>query len=339
VKKFDAVQLIFQPLLQQKGDSVWQPQREKGLAFAPTNIALCKYWGKRDEELNLPMTSSLSVALPEKGSMTHLSLHNKNEDVVVLNGEALSPDSQFVKRIKAYLDLFRQENTWHLLIDIQLNIPVAAGVASSACGFASLISALNDMFVWQLSMRDLSLLARLGSGSAARSLWTGFVEWHAGVQSDGMDSYAEPLKMEWSDLYMGILLVTREEKSISSREAMQRTIDSSVLYANWPRKVARDMVIFRQALQAKNFSLLAGTAESNALTMHATMLSCWPPICYFMPETIAAMQRVWQLRRDGLELYFTQDAGPNLKLIFTGKNKDKVVEAFPDLDVVKLFVE
>jgi len=339
VKKSDAVQLIFQPLLQQRGDSVWQPQREQGLAFAPTNIALCKYWGKRDEQLNLPMTSSLSVAIPEKGSMTHLTLHDQPDDIVVLNGDELAADTQFVQRIKAYLDLFRLEQSWRLRIDIQLNIPVAAGVASSACGFASLISALNDMFAWQLSMRDLSILARLGSGSAARSLWAGFVEWHAGVQADGMDSYAEPLKFEWSELNLGILLVTEKEKSISSREAMQHTVDSSLLYANWPRKVARDMVIFRQALQAKNFSLLGGTAESNALTMHATMLSSWPPICYFLPETIAAMHQVWQLRKEGLELYFTQDAGPNLKLLFVEKNKEKVLGAFPKLEVSKLFVE
>jgi diphosphomevalonate decarboxylase len=214
---------------------------------------------------------------------------------------------------------------------------VAAGFASSACGFASLITAMNDLFDWQLGKRDLSILARLGSGSASRSFWPGFVEWHAGTQADGMDSYAEPLSFEWPQLYIGILTLSEEEKSISSTDAMQRTVDSSVLYTAWPRKVVRDMVILRQALQVKNFSLLAGTAESNALTMHGTMLSSWPPICYFLPETIAAMHKIWELRRDGLELYFTQDAGPNLKLLFLEKDQSSVKEHFPQLEVVRLF--
>ncbi|MBV9576770.1 MAG: hypothetical protein JO149_09125, partial [Gammaproteobacteria bacterium] len=105
------------------------------------------------------------------------------------------------------------------------------------------------------------------------------------------------------------------------------------------RKVARDLVILRQALQIKNFSLLGGVAESNALSMHATMLSSWPPICYFLPETIAAMHQVWNLRKEGLALYFTQDAGPNLKLLFLEKEADEVRKAFPQMEMIKLFDE
>ncbi len=337
MKNYDVANRILHAQYQARGDNIYQPQREKGLAFAPTNIALCKYWGKRDSELNLPMTSSLSVALPDKGAMTTLTPHDQANDVVILNGHELANDSPFVIRLIHYLDLFRLDKDFYLHIDINMNIPVAAGLASSACGFASLIAAMNDLFDWQLGKRDLSILARLGSGSAARSFWSGFVEWHAGVQADGMDSYAEPLPFEWPELYVGILTLKKEEKSISSRDAMQRTVDSSILYSAWPKKVVRDMVILRQALHMKNFSLLAGTAESNALTMHATMLSSWPPICYFLPETIAAMQKTWELRRNGLEIYFTQDAGPNLKLLFLEKDKTQVQEHFPQLEVIRLF--
>jgi diphosphomevalonate decarboxylase len=331
VKKSDVVKMIFHKGL------ITTTQREKGLAFAPTNIALCKYWGKRDLELNLPMTSSLSIALPDKGALTTLTLRNEENDLVILNDKELLTDSLFVQRIKQFLDLFRPEKKWHVRMDIKMNIPVAVGLASSACGFASLALALNDLFDWNLAMRDLSILARLGSGSASRSLWKGFVEWHAGVQSDGMDSYAAPLDFEWPDLRVGILSMSEKEKSISSRAAMQHTVDSSSLYASWPKKVARDLVILRQALQRKNFSLLGGTSESNALAMHATMLSSWPPVCYFLPETIAAMQQIWDLRRNGLEVYFTQDAGPNLKLLFLEKDQNKIKEQFPQLEVVKLF--
>lgn len=219
-----------------------------------------------------------------------------------------------------------------------MNIPVAAGLASSACGFASLVSALNQLFDWQLTKRELSILARLGSGSAARSLWSGFVEWHAGVHDDGMDSYAEPLNFACPQLRVGILSISDAQKPLSSRIAMQRTVETSILYDNWPTKVAGDMLKLKQALSDKNFSLLGETSESNALAMHATMLSSWPPVCYFLPETIAAMQQVWDLRqREGLEIYFTEDAGPNLKLLFLEKDREQVQRHFPQVEVVKVF--
>ena len=314
-----------------------QASREQGLGFAPTNIALCKYWGKRDTELNLPMTSSLSISLPEKGAMTKLTINDKPQDTIVLNGKLIDEKSVFATRLSAYLDLFRPRQQWYLHVDISMNIPVAAGLASSASGFASLVFALNDLFDWQRSMQELSLLARLGSGSASRSLWPGFVEWHAGVHSHGMDSYAEPLNIDWPLLCMGILPISDSEKPISSREAMRRTVDSSGLYASWPKKVAQDMVLLKQALKTKNFSLLGGTAESNALAMHATMLSSWPPVCYHLPETIAAMHQVWKLRSEGLEVYFTQDAGPNLKLLFMANDAAKIEVAFPTVEIVKIF--
>lgn len=313
------------------------PAREKGMGFAPTNIALCKYWGKRDGELNLPMTSSVSISLPDKGAMTTLTVQDAPMDTITVNGETISPDSKFAHRTSEYLDLFRPEKNWHVNIEIKADVPIAAGLASSACGFASLVSALNELFDWKLSRQQLSILARLGSGSAARSLWNGFVEWHAGVQSDGMDSYAEPLNCEWQNLCMGLLLVNEGEKPISSREAMQRTVDSSMLYSLWPKKVRQDLMLIKQALKSHNFSLLGGTAESNALTMHATMASAWPPIYYSLPETVAAMQKVWEMRKNGVEVYFTQDAGPNLKLIFLEEKKTIIKEQFPDIEIVRLF--
>lgn len=331
VKKSETILAILQDRL------VTQSPREKGLAFAPTNIALCKYWGKRDTELNLPMTSSLSISLPDKGAMTNVSLLDADNDLIILNGETLAADTPFVTRVVRYLDLFRPNKKWFLQIDIKMNIPVAAGLASSACGFASLALALNDLFDWKLTTRELSILARLGSGSAARSLWTGFVEWHAGVQADGMDSYAEALDFTWPELNVGILSLSTAEKSISSRIAMQQTVDTSVLYASWPKKVARDMVILRQALQRKNLALLGGTSESNALAMHATMLSSWPPICYFLPETIAAMHKIWELRRSGASIFFTEDAGPNLKLLFLEQDRELAMAHFPEMEVIRLF--
>lgn len=328
MKKTDIVKMILK-------DKLHATPREQGSAFCPTNIALCKYWGKRDPELNLPMTPSLSIALPTKGAQTTITC-NDQQDIVFLNGQMLAAESHFVKRLFTFLDLFHPSRDYYFKIDIDMNLPVAAGLASSACGFASIVCALNALFDWELSRQNLSILARLGSGSAARSLWNGFVEWHAGVQSDGMDSFASPIPVVWPDLRIGILTMSSAEKSLSSREAMQRTIDTSVLYQRWPQKVVRDLVVLRQAIQNQHFSLLAGTAESNALSMHATMLSAWPPICYSLPETLAAMQQVWALRSEGLSLYFTQDAGPNLKLLFLAQDEALVRESFPAVEVIDI---
>ena len=349
MKKSDVIETIFsstvQLAMEHHGEGMEHedsllfslPKREKGLAYAPTNIALCKYWGKRDTEINLPMTSSLSIALPDKGAMTALSLSTTGSDIVILNGDELGPDSGFVTRVSEFLDLFRIGHKWQLKIDINMNIPVAAGLASSACGFASIVAAMNDMFDWKLSLPHLSILARLGSGSAARSFWNGFVEWHAGTNSDGMDCYAEPLDYTWNDLCVGILSVNHEEKAISSRDAMLRTVNSSALYPSWPKKVAQDLAILKHAIKSRNFALMAGTSESNALAMHATMLSSWPPVCYFQPDTIAAMHKIWKLRAEGLNVFFTQDAGPNLKLLFVDKDKNSVKQHFPDVEIIKVF--
>lgn len=333
MKKIEVVRNIFRDNIPQ------QAVHEKGLAFAPTNIALCKYWGKRDTELNLPVTSSLSIALPDKGTMTSATIHHESHDVMEVNNKLIDPSSEFAKRVVEFLNLFRPEKKWFLKLDIKINIPIAAGLASSASGFASLVSALNNLFDWSLSLHDLSILARLGSGSACRSFWLGFVEWHAGVQPDGMDCFAEPLSMEWADLCLGLLMIDENEKPISSREAMQRTVNSSSLYGCWPKKVSQDLAIIKQALKVKNFSLLGGTVESNALSMHATMLSSWPAICYFLPETIAAMKKIWKLRREKLDIYFTQDAGPNLKLLFLAKDKEKVKEQFSEMELVNISTE
>lgn len=331
MKKSEVVRRLISQLESQ------QPSHDEATAFAPTNIALCKYWGKRNSELNLPMTSSLSIALPSKGAHTQLKFSASDQDHIQLNGVTLSPESEFVKRLTHFLDLFRQNQAWRLQVDIAMNIPVAAGLASSACGFASLVMAMNALFGWGLSPRELSILARLGSGSASRSLWPGFVEWHAGQRDDGMDSYAEPMPTHWEDLRVGIISLADTQKPISSRAAMQRTIETSALYAAWPQKVADDLVLLKRALETRDFSLLGSTAESNALTMHATMLSSWPPVCYHLPETIAAMHQVWECRKTGTEVYFTQDAGPNLKCLFLKSDTMKIQTAFPELSVITPF--
>jgi diphosphomevalonate decarboxylase len=306
-------------------------------AFAPTNIALCKYWGKRDEELNLPLTSSLSISLGSKGTTTELKISSKAEDEIFLNGGLMPNDSSFSAGLLNFLNLFRYEQTPRFIIHTNSNVPIAAGLASSACGFASIVLALDGLFDWQLSQDELSILARLGSGSACRSLWQGFVHWHAGIRSDGMDSHGESLRARWPEFCVGLLIFSESEKAIPSRIAMQRTITTSALYQAWPSKVSRDLAAIKQAISNRDFQLLGKSAESNAMTMHATMLSAWPPIVYSIPETLTAMQKIWELREQGLQLYFTQDAGPNIKLLFLQRDIENVRAHFPEVEIIQPF--
>lgn len=308
-----------------------------GAAFAPSNIALCKYWGKRDPVLNLPLTSSLSVSLGQLGTQTRIQVNEGSLDSVRLNGVAVPADKPFAARMTEFLDLFRPAGIC-FAVETENNIPTAAGLASSASGFAALVLALNDLFGWELSRKKISMLARLGSGSASRSLYQGFAVWHAGEQKDGLDSFAEPLPFEWPDFRIGILELCSGEKPVGSRSGMNRTVETSVLFKEWPEKVRQDLGRIEAAIASRDFALLGKTAESNALAMHATMLDAWPPLMYFQPESVAMMHKIWGLRAAGLELYFTMDAGPNLKLLFTADNEVAVKEQFPALQVVAPFV-
>lgn len=307
----------------------------RGQAFAPTNIALCKYWGKRDAELNLPVTSSLSISLGNKGAQCAIERIDQDSDIFSLNGQMIASHTSFAQRLAAYLNLFRTPDNFYFQVTMQMNIPVAAGLASSACGFAALALALNDFFTWQLNKKELSILARLGSGSACRSVFSGFVEWHAGFTDDGMDSYSELLPDNWPAFCIGLLMIHPGEKPLSSRLAMERTAATSPLYSAWPKKVRDDLATLKQALVHKDFKLLGETAESNALAMHALMLSAWPPISYTLPETLTQMQKIWELRQNGLPLYFTQDAGPNLKLLFLKQDQAHIEKHFPKIEILQ----
>lgn len=308
-----------------------------GSAWAPSNVALCKYWGKRDLELNLPQTSSLSISLGKKGTFTKIT-HCRDQDSFVLNGAPINLESKFAKRLQKYLQLFRPKNVFYT-IEIDSNVPIAAGMASSACGFASLVLALNNLYDWRLDKKDLSILARLASGSACRSLWEGFVEWQRGDDYNGLDSYAIPLPFIWPEMRIGALILSTQEKPISSTEAMQITVATSPAYKNWPEQVTQDLALLKQALMDKDFSLLGETAERNAIAMHSLMLQASPVIVYSLPETLIAVKKIITLRNHGVEVYFTQDAGPNLQLLYQAKDEAQVLQAFPNLEVIHPFAD
>ncbi len=303
-------------------------------AFAPSNIALCKYWGKRNAELNLPVNASLSISLGDLGSRTQIQ--PADEDQVWLNGERLALESSFSGKVISFIDLFRRGLQQPVRVDTQNTIPTAAGLASSASGFAALMLALNNFYQLNLSTQQLSAFARMGSGSASRSLFNGFVEWHKGHRDDGMDSFAEPLSQTWPGFCIGLLKLCTTEKKVDSRAGMQRTLESAPLYQAWPAQAAQDLQTLKQAICRRDFTRLGETAEQNALSMHATMIASWPPLLYWQPESVAAMQRVWALREQGTEIYLTMDAGPNLKLLFQEADRVSVMSAFPELQAADI---
>lgn len=312
-----------------------QPQAT-ATVFAPANIALCKYWGKRDAELNLPTASSLSISLGKLGSAVTLAPRT-DHDRFTLNGQLIAPESAFARRAAGFLNLFRPTPEFYFEVTATNTVPTAAGLASSASGFAALTLALNELFRWKLDRRKLSILARLGSGSASRSLFEGFVEWHAGQAADGMDSFAEPLAERWPDLRVGLVVLSDKEKPIGSRDAMAHTRDTSPLYTVWPETVMRDLSALKTAIHERDFAQFGAVAEGNALAMHATMLAARPAILYFLPESIEAIHNVQALRAEGCAVYFTMDAGPNLKLLFRKPDLRYVVKGFPDVQVVAPF--
>ena len=306
-------------------------------AFAPSNIALCKYWGKRDAELNLPLNSSLSISLGHLGSHTRISHSDSGGDVILLNTKEQALDSSFSRKILDFIALFRRTQPLPLIIDTRNNIPTAAGLASSASGFAALMIALNDFFDLQLDKPTLSAFARMGSGSASRSVFSGFVRWDMGEQSDGMDSVASQLDSHWPGFCIGLIKVSSVQKPVDSRSGMARTIKTSNLYASWPAQASADLLSIEAAIKNKNFSDLGQSAEKNALSMHATMMSAWPPLVYWLPESLAVMHKIWQLRSDGIAVYFTMDAGPNLKLLFESSAKKILEIEFPEMEIIQPF--
>lgn len=305
--------------------------------FAPSNIALCKYWGKRDQALNLPVNASLSISLDYLGSFTRVEPVENGVDEVWLNGHQLLPSSRFSQKVSAFIDLFRRDQDLHFKVDTRNNIPTAAGLASSASGFAALTLAMNDALALDLPPEHLSVMARMGSGSACRSLFTGFVEWEMGVREDGLDSHGVQLEQTWPGFCVGLVEIDAGEKATDSRSGMQRTVETAHLYQSWPLQAAADLSKLQQAIAERDFELLGQTAEQNALSMHATMIASWPPLLYWQPESVAAMQKVWQLRAQGMQVYFTMDAGPNLKLLFQQQDRAELLQHFPTLETVEPF--
>ena len=295
-------------------------QHEEAEVFMPSNIALVKYWGKRPGVLNLPLVSSLSLTLKGYGTKTRLSL--SHEDSMLLNGKTLSQGDPAYKKAMDFLDMFRARGECYR-IETENNIPTAAGVASSASGFAALTSAIIKLKGWDVPLKAQSMLARLGSGSAARSFWDGMVLWHKGTRDDGMDCYAEPVTHSVHDLCLSVLVLDASEKSVSSRDAMQASLATSPMAPEWPQRQAAHL---DAALKAADFATLGQIVEDNAVLMHAVIQSAVPAMSFDTAETKKWKDNVQRWRTEGMPVYFTQDAGAQIKLLYPSAHRADIEE-------------
>lgn len=301
-------------------------------AVAHANIALAKYWGKRDEALALPATSSLSLTLDAFRTTTTVTLRDAADttpDTGVLDGTPMTGPA--LERVQRFLDLVRERAGSGRRADVvsAATVPTGAGLASSASGFAALAGAAAAAYGLDLDGRALSRLARRGSGSASRSVFGGLVVWHAGT--DDVTSFAEPVPGGEPggalDPAMAVVVLDAGPKPVSSREAMRRTVRTSPFFAGWVESTEQDVAAMLEAVGAGDLAALGELAESNALRMHATMLGARPPVRYWTDRTVAVLDEVQALRADGLPCWATMDAGPNVKVLCAGADLDAVAAA------------
>ncbi len=298
----------------------------KVTAIACSNIAPIKYWGKRDEKLKLPQNNSISITLDNLQTTTTVEFDPKyKEDKFVINGTEVQANENL--KLKNYVDYLRQvgKSKDPVKMHSETNFPMGAGLASSASGFAVLAVAATKALGLNFAPRELSILARRGSGSASRSLFGGFVEWAKGEKSDGSDSYAVQIAppTHW-DIRLLIVISSTREKSVSSTKAMRYTVETSPFYKGWLDSIDKDLEMVRHGILKKDFKLVGETAERNCLKMHALMLATTPSLLYWDQKTLHLIKNIQQWRTEGCDCYFTIDAGPNVVILCTKQHESEI---------------
>lgn len=309
----------------------------KATAKAHTNIALIKYWGKRNEELILPTNNSLSLTLDSFYTTTTVHFQdNLEEDTFILDHEEVSGESY--ERVTEFLDFIRhyaKKPDLYAEVKSYNNVPTAAGLASSASGFAALAAASTRALGLKVSDEELSRITRRGSGSACRSVYGGFAEWEKGTKEDGSDCYAIQIapKEHW-DIRMATVLLSSTKKDISSRDGMKSTVDTSVFYSGWLNSVPDDLQQIKEGIRSRDFEKVGQIAEANCLKMHATTLGANPPFIYWHDTTMAVMEKVREMRLLGIPVYFTIDAGPNVKVLYLPEHESAVQKSLGEVSGV-----
>jgi len=303
----------------------------KATAVAHPNIALIKYWGKSDVERNIPAVGSLSITLDGLTTTTSVVFEvGLKEDLFILGGRAAP---EMAGRVTHCLDLIRERTgvNARARVESDNDFPTAAGLASSASGFAALVVAANAALGAGIETADLADFARRASGSAARSIFGGFVELR--LTPDGPHPAETQQILEPSDWPLRVAVAVTEPgpKEIGSTEGMVHTEKTSPYYTDWVNSSEEDLAEARSAIARRDFEAVAEVSESSCLKMHAVMMSARPGLVYWNGATLECILRVRNLRADGVPVFFTIDAGPQVKAVCAPEAFDRVTAALAEI--------
>lgn len=285
-------------------------------AIAHPNIAFIKYWGNRDARLRIPSNSSLSMTLAGLATRTTVTFSpDQGQDVLELDSESRTGEA--LQRVSAQLDLIRERAGIrdYALVVSENDFPSDAGIASSASGMAALTLAGTAAAGLELPPAELSRLARRGSGSAARSVFGGFVEWRAGEGYADLPAEQFLPPDHWA-LVDWIAVVEHDPKEISSTEG-HGLADSSPLQPSRVRSAPERLELCKRAIRDRDFGMLAAMLELDSNMMHAVMMTSDPPLLYWKPATLEIMHAVRKWRSGGLNVAYTLDAGPTVHCVCT----------------------
>jgi diphosphomevalonate decarboxylase len=314
---------------------------QKAIAEAHANLAFVKYWGKKDSSLRLPTNNSISVNLSDAKTTTSVEFKDgPPEDILLVSGLVVEPNSDYYRRVIQHIDLIRQLAGITKKATIQTNnsFPSGIGIASSASGFAALTIAACFAAGLNYSEKELSILARLGSGSACRSIPSGFTEWLAGNSNES--SYAVQIapSSHWPIKIISVV-VSRDPKRISSTSGHALAPFSPFFQTRLETLKARVQKV-RSAILEKDFQTFGRETEQEAISFHSIAMtspiqdqSKWMSGAYYwLPDSLELILAVQKWRNEGLDLYFTLDAGPTVHLICESESANSVIEAVRNLE-------
>ncbi len=305
----------------------------KKTAIAPSNIAFIKYWGKKDEILRLPENGSISMCLSGLYTTTTVEFDKKyKEDEIILNGNKESLENN---RGVKHLDRIRKLAGIKTKAKVMTNnnFPIGTGLSSSASGFAALSAAGAAAGGLNLSEKELSILARQGSGSACRSIPGGFVEWKDGDTSESSYAFSLYPPNYW-DIVDVVALVSTEKKDVGST-AGQKVVTTSPFFQSRRSHIQEKIKLIKELMKRKDFTRFGELIEKEALELHAVMLTSSPPLIYWTPGTLMIMKLCKTWRTQDIEVYFTINTGQDIHLIIERKNMEKLKEKLKRIEGVR----
>ncbi len=315
-------------------------------AIASPNIAFVKFWGRRNEVLNLPHNPSVSMTLDAHMISTTTSIVFSGcfkKDLLYINGrshEFEDSANEILANTHAVLDTLRgiAGTEARALVVSENSFPSDAGIASSASGAAAFVQAAAEALGLDLTQKEMTIMGRNICGSGGRSLVGGFVLWHMGVLADGSDSFSEQIASQshWPEMVDVIAIVDRKAKKVSSPEGLRRTWRTSTLYEGRPGFAEEGVRRLLRAIPQKDFDTVAEVIMRDSNNMHATALDAWPPIFYMTDVSKTIVYAVHEMN-DASGKYiaaYTFDAGANAHIITTRENVNTVVEMLRKIEGV-----